>query len=88
VLRCGGVELGGVVDVADLCVQAAQLDQSNRMESRFPFFSLLSRASLSFSIRYLRSLLRVADPFLSFLVACLLSLASPRHQLPNLLSLT
>jgi len=66
-------------------VQAVQLNQSNRMESRFPFFSLLSRSFLSFSIRYLRSLLLVVtDPFLSFLPrCCLLAFPPPRHHQPN-----
>jgi hypothetical protein len=60
-----------------VCVQAAQLDQSNQMESRFPFFSPLSQSFLSFSIRYMRSLLRAADPFLSFLVVASLPAFPP-----------
>ena len=67
-------------------MQAAQLGsvESNGVSLSF----LLSPISIFpfLSIRYLRSLLRVADPFLSFLVvACLLSLrlASPRHHQPN-----
>jgi hypothetical protein len=82
-LRCGGVELGGVVDVADLCAcKPRSWDQSNRMESRFPFFSLLSQSFLPFPFRFnicdlFFFFFAVADPFLSFLVVARL-LASLR----------
>ena len=59
-------------------MQAAQLDQSNRMESRFPFFSLLSRSSLSFRFDICVLFFVLQIPFFpSSLLACSCS-PSPR----------